>query len=197
MRKVWPLTFSCMRTSAEKPRLFCVPLMNFKDDLERRAREYAQRHGLALGEQLGAGVHGIVFVTESQPEKGAAAACSAIKVHRQVPDYCREREVYLRLKEIGLVEIRGCHVPELVRFDDELWIIEMTVVTRPFVLDFAGAFLDQRPDFSEEVLTDWRGEKQEQFGPRWPEVEGILRFLEVHGIYMVDVSLNNISLPAK
>jgi hypothetical protein len=113
---------------------------------------------------------------------------SAIKVHRREPDYRRERDAYLRLKENDLIVICGCHVPELVRYDDDLWIIEMTVVARPFVLDFAGAFLDQRPDFSEEVLADWRVEKQEQFGPRWPEVEGVIRFLEGYGIYLVDVS---------
>jgi len=151
--------------------------MSFKDDLLRRAREYTQRHGLALGDELGSGVHGTVFVAESQPEKAAGTAQSAIKVHQREPDYRRERDVYLRLKENELIVICGCRVPEFVRFDDELWIIEMTVVTRPFVLDFAGAFLDKRPDFSEEVLADWRIEKQEKFGSRWPEVERVIRFL--------------------
>ncbi len=149
---------------------------------------------MALGDQLGSGVHGIVFVTESQPQMGAAAALSAVKVHRQEPDYRRERDAYLRLKANGVTAILGCRVPELVRYDDELWIIEMTVVTRPFVLDFAGAFLDKAPDFSEEVLADWRAEKQEQFGHHWAEVERIVRSLEVYGIYMVDVSPTNISL---
>lgn len=167
------------------------------DDLELRAREYAQRHGLTLGRQLGSGVHGIVFVGKSQPQKGAGTTRSAIKVHRQAPDYRRERDVYLLLKENGLTAIGAFRVPELVRYDDELLIIEMTVVTRPFVLDFAGAFLDRPPEFSEEVLADWRAEKQEQFEGRWREVEAILRFLESYGIYMVDVTPNNISLPAK
>ncbi len=125
---------------------------------------------------------------------GPAAAQSAVKVHGREPDYRRERDAYLRLQENGLNSIHGCHVPELVRYDDELWVIEMTVVTRPFVLDYAGAFLDRAPDFSEEVLADWRAEKQEQFGDRWPEVERIVGFLEAYGIYMVDVSPSNISL---
>jgi hypothetical protein len=128
--------------------------MSFEQDLELRGREYAQRHDLALAEQLGAGVHGIVFVAESQPK-----------------------------------------VPQLIRYDDALLAIEMTVVTRPFVLDFAGAFLDRPPDFSEEVVAEWRAEKQDQFGKRWREAEGIVRELESYGIYMIDVSPNNISLP--
>jgi len=81
----------------------------------------------------------------------------------------------------------------LVAFDDALWVIEMTIVDRPFVLDFAGAYLDQPPDFSEEVLADWRTEKEEQFGPRWAEVQAILGFLEEFGVFMVDVTPGNIS----
>jgi hypothetical protein len=168
--------------------------MSLKDELVRRAREYTQRHSLALGGELGFGVHGIVFVTESQPEKGPAAAQSAIKVHQREPDYRRERDIYLRLREHGVSEIRGCHVPELLRYDDELHIIEMCVVSRPFVLDFAGAFLDKAPDFSEEVLADWRVEKLEQFGKKWPEVQAILRQLKGYGIHVVDVSPSNVSL---
>lgn len=119
---------------------------------------------------------------------------SAIKVHQREPDYRREREVYIRLKEHEVTTIRGCRVPQLLRYDDDLWIIEMTVVSRPFVLDFAGAFLDEAPDFSEEVMADWHAEKREQFGSQWPEVQAILRFLQGYGIHMVDVSPNNIGL---
>ncbi|MFV1969026.1 MAG: hypothetical protein ACC628_26700 [Pirellulaceae bacterium] len=66
----------------------------------------------------------------------------------------------------------------MLQYDDELWVIKMEVVTRPFVLDFAGAYLDKPPDYPEEVLADWRTEKQEQFGDRWPNVELILSSLE-------------------
>ncbi|MBI2480161.1 MAG: hypothetical protein HYV60_16480 [Planctomycetia bacterium] len=69
----------------------------------------------------------------------------------------------------------------------------MEVVTRPLVLDFAGAYLDKPPDYPDEVLAEWRTEKQEQFGGRWAEVELILSSLERHGIYMVDVSPDSIS----
>ena len=30
---------------------------------------------------------------------------------------------------------------------DILWVIEMEIVSPPFVLDFAGAYLDHRPDY--------------------------------------------------
>jgi hypothetical protein len=167
--------------------------MDFDEELRRRAREYTQRHGLLLGNELGAGVHGIVFATESQPKKGRPPLRSAIKIHQRAADYGRERDAYLRLKEHGVTTIRGCHVPRLLRFDDWLLVLEMTVVGRPFVLDFAGAFLDRAPDFSEEVLADWRAEKEEQFGERWPEVQAILGVLESHGVFLIDVNPGNIS----
>ena len=69
----------------------------------------------------------------------------------------------------------------------------MEVVKRPFVLDFAGAYLDSAPDYSAEVLADWRIDKQEQFGRWWPEVELILASLERYGVFMVDVSPNSIA----
>lgn len=166
-------------------------------ELQGRAREYAQRHGRALNEKLGSGVHGIVFLSESLRQKGDARARTAVKAHRQEPDYCRERDVYLRLQENGVTAMYGCHVPELLRYDDDLRIIEMTVVAQPFVLDFAGAFLDEAPDFSEEVMAEWRADKKEQFGGRWPEVERILRSLETYGIFFIDVSPKNIVLPVK
>jgi len=103
--------------------------------------------------------------------------------------------VYLRLLDRGVLEIRGCHVPQLLRSDDELWVIEMEVVKRPFVLDFAGAYLDTPPDYSDEVIAEWRADKQEQFGDRWPEVEAILASLERYGIFLVDVSPSNIAFP--
>lgn len=164
-----------------------------KEVLLQRVEEYARRQGLRLGDQLGFGVHGTVFVAESQEQNTAAPAPTAVKVHRQEADYKRERDVYLRLRDNGVSAIRQYHVPELIRYDDSLLILEMTIVTRPYVLDFAGAFLDYEPDFDSEVLADWHAEKREQFGKRWAEVQGILRTLEDYGIFVVDVNPNNIA----
>jgi hypothetical protein len=169
--------------------------MNAKNELEKRAAEYVRRHSRILGKELGYGVHGIVLLTKSQRGKKSAAAQSAIKIHEHEADYRRERDIYLRLKEQGVSTIRGCHVPILLGFDNNLWIIEMTVVSRPFLLDFAGAYLDKAPEFSEEVMADWLAEKREQFGDRWAEVAAILRALEGLGIHYIDVSPKNISLP--
>jgi hypothetical protein len=164
-------------------------MMPTKEELMRRADRYAHKHGLVLGDPLGFGVHGIVLVAASKNKPGRAA----IKVHKREESYCRERDVYLRLRDIGVNQIRGSHVPQLLGYDDELWVVEMEIVTRPFVLDFADAYLDEPPDYPDEVLAEWRTEKQEQFGDRWPEVELILLSLQCYGVYLVDVSLGNIA----
>jgi hypothetical protein len=163
--------------------------MTPQPELLARARLHAARRPLELREQLGRGVHGMVMVGQSQVKRDR----SAIKVHEHNNAYRRERNVYLRLQEHRVKKLRGCRVPQLLGFDDELWIINMTVVKRPFALDFAGAFLDQPPEFGEDVLADWHAEKQEQFGPHWPEVQAILGVLEGYGIFMVDVNPGNIS----
>ncbi|MBI3408167.1 MAG: hypothetical protein HY040_07410 [Planctomycetes bacterium] len=160
-------------------------------DLSQRADTFATREGLTLGDQLGSGVQGIVFSAKIQAEEGRLA----IKVHNQGAAYCRERDVYLRLQNLAITNIHRCNVPELVDYDDELWILAMTVVKRPFVLDFGGAHLDRPLDFSDEVWADWRKDKHEQFGSAWPRVEAILRHLEGLGIYVEDVNPGNIVLP--
>src|SRR5258706_15218578 len=109
--------------------------------LTQHAQTYASRHNLRLAERLGHGIHGIVYAAERNIEPGNVA----IKVHRSRDIHERERGVYLRLRQACLVEILGFNVPKLIRFDDELLAIEMSIVSRPFVLDFAGAYLDQPP----------------------------------------------------
>jgi hypothetical protein len=115
--------------------------MDMESDLRRRAESYAQRVGFTLTEKFGDGVHGIVFGAKSQVEPGE----SAVKVHEREAPYRREREVYVRLCQHGVTEVCGSNVPQLINFDDELWIIHMSVVSRPYVLDFAGAYLDGSP----------------------------------------------------
>ena len=68
----------------------------------------------------------------------------------------------------------------------------MGIVSPPFVLDFAGAYLDQAPDFPDEIMEDWRAEKKEQFGDRWGVVQDIMREFRKLGIYLADVKPGNI-----
>jgi len=118
---------------------------------------------------------------------------SAIKALNSADFYLRERVVYERLREVGVFEVLGFHVPQLIRADDQLWVIEMTIVTRPFVLDFAGAYLGRRPEFSEEIWAEWEAQKRDQFGPRWRTVERVMSAFEELGIYLLDITPNNIA----
>jgi hypothetical protein len=77
--------------------------------------------------------------------------------------------------------------------DDKLRVLEMTIVERPFVLDFAAAYLDRRPEFSSEIWTQREAEKREQFEGRWPSVQKILDAFEEIGMYLTDVSPANIA----
>jgi hypothetical protein len=158
-------------------------------DLTQNALAYASRNQLVLAERLGFGIHGIILVAEHNSKVGR----TAVKVHRQADPYHRERRAYERLQRAGINEILGFHAPQLLHWDDELRVIEMSIVTRPFVLDFAGAYLDARPDFPEEKWVEWETEKRHQFEARWPRVRAVLDALETHGIHMVDVSPSNIA----
>jgi hypothetical protein len=71
----------------------------------------------------------------------------------------------------------------------------MTIVDRPFVLDFAAVYLEKRPEFPPEIWAEWEAEKREQFEDRWPIVLEILNAFEEIGMYLTDVSPANISFP--
>jgi len=157
--------------------------------LIENARVFARQRQLQLAERLGFGLHGIVFSVGNKSNVGK----SVIKAHRYDEPYLRELSIYRRLLEEGIGEIVGFNIPDLLGADDELRIIEMSLVARPFVLDFAGAYLDNAPQFSEEIWADWHAQKQEQFGRRWPEVERVLFALKRLGIHLVDVTPSNIA----
>lgn len=99
---------------------------------------------------------------------------SAVKVHHSFNTYINEREAYRRLRGALVNQILSLNVPQLLDCDDRLLVIEMTIVTKPFLLDFAGATLDHRTEFP-------------------PAVQKIISELEAFGIYLNDVSPSNIA----
>ena len=72
----------------------------------------------------------------------------------------------------------------------------MTVVFPPCILDFAKAYVDQPPDFSAEVIRDWREETAELFDADWDKVESLLEELQCIGIFYFDAKLGNIRFSA-
>lgn len=154
------------------------------------AHEYASRKGLAVRETLGGGIHGVVFLLQGSRTWGG----TALKVFHFREFFQRELMVYERLKMAQVRQIRGFAVPQLLGADGELMALEMTVVERPYLLDFAGTYLDdEEPQFDKEKLEMWETDKREKFGDQWPEVQAVLANLETYGIHMLDVNPGNLA----
>lgn len=69
----------------------------------------------------------------------------------------------------------------------------MSIVVRPFVLDFAQAYLDSPPDFPEEVWRERIETWEENYGHDWPMVQLALNDLRSTGIHYLDVHHGNIA----
>lgn len=153
-------------------------------DILDRANQYALSRGVQLEDRLGYGKDGTVWST---------SRATAVKVFRRSEPYERELAAYHRLAEHGVRSVCGHAVPELHEVDGALLALEMTTVRPPFLLDFAGASLDEAPDFGAEVLEQWREDKREQFGEQWPRVEIILAAMRRFGIHLLDLNPGNIT----
>lgn len=154
--------------------------------MEKRASSYAAGRGMRIEHRLGYGKDGTVF---------SSSLATAVKVHAYRESYERELLCYRRFGDYAVVEVNGHNVPRLLASDDQLLVIEMTIVTSPFLLDFASAYLgDDAPDFPPDVLEQWREEKMEQFGENWADVEAVLEVLrKKFGIHLLDVHPANIT----
>lgn len=160
----------------------------YREEYER-LQTYVQARGAVLTERFGSGQDGLVYATNRE---------SAVKCLRFAKLFKNERDVYLRLAEHECDEIAGFAVPRMIDSDDELWIVEMQIVSPPFIVDFAGASLDTRPrifrEMSEEDWAEWQEERIEMFGDDWPKVEAVMAELRKMGIHLGDVKPGNITL---
>lgn len=150
------------------------------------AEAYTQRRGMILSSQLGRGVNGSVWYTSLH---------SVVKAFEKVDAYERERDAYLRLSDFEITHINEFAVPQLEWFDDELGVIEMQAVQPPFVLDFAGAYLDSPPEYSPEILQQHEVRNAKLFGKFWPRVRLLMAKLRSMDIYYIDINRGNIRFP--
>ncbi len=158
--------------------------MEWQHEAIERIDQYSASRRIVLTDRLGQGYDGIVFSTS----RGTAVKALAFEKL-----YVRERDVYLRLRDHAIEDVHGFAVPSLIDCEDRLWIIEMEIVSPPFVLDFAGAYLDQRPDYPDDVLEEWMEDKRLQFGDdRWDIVQSIMAAFRGFGIHLADVKPGNI-----
>ncbi len=164
-------------------------LLRYMDDIEDRLIAFAGANNLQIVRQIGFGIHGRVFMII------ARHSASVVKVFEEEDPYKRERDVYLRLQEKGVEQIVGCHVPDLLSFSDDLRVVHISLVSRPFCLDFAAAYLDALPIGFPPMESDWEAEKLKEFGTEdWLKASLVLDRLKSFGIIQTDVSPTNISV---
>ena len=150
---------------------------------ENLAHHCSQQHLEIIG-KLGAGKDGTVYQTRNGV---------AVKAHERLESYQAERDVYLRLLERGITDVCELTVPVLLNFDDDLRVLEMQIVSSPYLLDFASAWLDRAPDFPQEVIDEWHDRLRDSFGARFPDIMNVLETLANEaGVYMLDIHPHNV-----
>lgn len=116
-----------------------------------------------------------------------------MKAFERERNYLLELRSYQRLKEHNVSQIDGFSVPQLVNSNDQLLIIEMSIVSPPYLIDFGKVSIDAPPDFSDEVLADEEEQAAELFGENWPRVQSLMAHLQhFYGIYYLDPKPRNI-----
>lgn len=159
------------------------------EELFQRAAAYAKARNLTFTGELGAGIHGIVRTAKDNGNFRRFA----VKLHRYEEAYFRERSAYLRLAETGITSVRGFNLPQLLHFDDTSRALEISIVARPFVLDFAETWLDEIPDWPDGVRQHEEEKIREHFGERADEVFRVIAALRTLGLFMFDVSPSNVA----
>ena len=150
-------------------------------ELDERRQAYCEARRIQTLSLIGYGLEGYVWKTN----RG-----SVVKVFRHSNLFDRELAVYQRLSRLGLQKLQGFTIPQLLDQDRETWVLELSLVSPPFVLDFAAASLGKAP--SEMASPEWLAEKQRMFGRDWPDVQRLLDGLRLYGIHFPDVHLGNI-----
>ncbi|MFT3784983.1 MAG: hypothetical protein QM770_02295 [Tepidisphaeraceae bacterium] len=158
--------------------------MRLPFDLVKRLVAVCVRRQASVVEMLGGGKDGDVFRTD---------AGTAVKLFASEEVYRRERDVYFRIRDNKVTVIAGFAVPQFISNHDDVWALEMTIVRPPFVLDFASAWLDDAPEYSEDVMQHWFDEIHEKFEARASVVFDLIdRFRDEHGIHLLDIHPGNI-----
>lgn len=153
-----------------------------------RVHHYEQRHDCRLLGVLGSGRGQDGFVLRSD-------RLTAVKFFDRAQRFERELEVYRVLTVKGIHDIASHAVPELIDADVDLLAIEMSIVERPYLLDFAGAKRqDEVPDFEQHVIDEHLERLRELFEDRWAEAIHVAEvFRQRTGFVLLDIHPGNIA----
>ena len=120
---------------------------------------------------------------------------SAIKIHTRLEKFDAELAVYRRLRRRKVTKVLGFNVPVLLRSDRSLQVLELSVVKPPFLLDFAGATLDNPRDFTEEAMSDWWDSVRDNFGDDFSRARDVYwTLIQQFGIYYYDLKPGNLRM---
>ena len=152
-------------------------------ELGDRQRQYCLAKGHHVQQIIGYGIDGYVWRTDQD---------SVLKVHRYRLGFEVELAVYQRLTKLGLWRLQGFTIPKLLDYAADLYVLELTFVAPPFILDFAAVRLDGPPLGFDPEDHSWIAEKKRMFGSDWPDVQRLLNGLLQYGVYFPDVHLGNV-----
>jgi hypothetical protein len=153
---------------------------------ETRLRKYAAARRLKIERYAGGGTDGSVWETNRK---------TVAKVFQYQKNYRMELACYQRLRQHRITNIGQFAVPRLIESDDDLLVIEMSIVSIPYLIDFGKAYLDYEPDHSAETWADHHQEQREIWEDRYKEVQSVLWRLRQLGIYYRDAKPGNIMFP--
>lgn len=163
--------------------------MRYSDPVHVRAAVYANARGVIYSDPLGFGKDGAVWLAKDE-----FGSTRAVKVFEREEAFRQELRVYQRLSKHTIVKVGQHSVPVLRDHDETLGVLGMTVVTAPYILDFASATLDAPPDFPRHVMRERERHWLSVFGPdRWSRVQTVLVALERLGIHYLDPTRRNIA----
>ena len=124
-----------------------------------------------------------------------SSAFTAVKLFDRQDRFTREAEVYRLLLARGIQTVAGHNVPRLLNVLPSLMVLEMTIVQRPFILDFAGAKLPHEvPDFGEEIMAEHHDHLRELFDDRWTDALHVAEMFRLAtGYTLLDIHPGNIA----
>ena len=144
---------------------------------------------LVCKEKLGHGSDGAVW------EVWETNVSSAVKALYREEAYRLELECYRRLRADNARFVGGFAIPFLEGWDDDLKVIQMTVVQPPYLLDFGKVYLDSPPSYlyDAQLMANAYAEWRERFGSQWADVACVIEILKKkYGIYYYDPRPSNI-----
>jgi len=135
--------------------------------------------------RLGSGTDGEVYIVNGP---------SAVKVHYDRHRFLNELHAYQVLSRIGLEHIGEFRIPVFRQYDDQLLIIEMSVVKPPYLIDFGKATIGKGQDWSDEHMAYWWEQVEDKFENDFAVASQIFeQLVRRTNIYQWDLNPSNLN----